>query len=197
MPPWRSLHSSVRVTQTPETLLIESMHQGGTLVTKQKSTKPTKPTKPMMRIIAKNRVAHHDYDIGETYEAGMVLTGTEVKSLRERAGNINDAFCIIRSGEAWLVGAHISPYSNGGVWNVDPDRRRKLLLHRKQIDSLDGKLRQKGLTLVPLELYFDEHNRVKLKIGIGRGKKIYDKRRDLATRQANRDMERALKERSR
>ena len=95
------------------------------------------------------------------------------------------------------MGCHIRPYSHGGVWNVDPDRRRKLLLHRRQIDYLDGKLRTKGVALVPLELYFDEHNRVKLQIGLGRGKKLYDKRQDLAARDSNREIERALKERSR
>lgn len=149
------------------------------------------------RVIARNRTARHDYEIGETFEAGIVLTGTEVKSLRERACQLTDAFCIIRGGEAWLVNAHIHPYSNGGVWNVDPDRRRKLLLHRREIDSLDGRLRTKGLALVPLELYFDEHNRVKLQLGVGRGKKLYDKRHDMARRQSDRDIQRALKERSR
>ena len=147
--------------------------------------------------IARNRTAEHDYEIMEVMEAGLVLTGTEVKSLRERACQITDAFCIIRRGEAWLVGAHIHPYSNGGVWNVDPDRRRKLLLHRREIDSLDGRMRTKGLALVPLEMYFDEHNRVKLALGVGRGKKLYDKRHDMARRQSDRDIQRALKERSR
>ena len=157
----------------------------------------TKSGKPTKRTIARNRTAKHDYEIMETYEAGVVLTGTEVKSLRERACQISDSFCIIRGGEVWLVNSHIHPYSNGGVWNVDPDRRRKLLMHRRQIDTLDSKLRTKGLALVPLELYFDEHNRVKLAVGLCRGKKDYDKRHDMATRQVNRDIERALKERSR
>jgi SsrA-binding protein len=147
--------------------------------------------------IARNRVARHDYEIMETYEAGIELTGTEVRSLRERASQISDSFCIIRSREVWWVGAHIHPYSNGGVWNVDPDRRRRLLLHRREIDSLDARLRTKGLALVPLELYFDEHNRVKLSLGLGRGKKLYDKRHDMAQRQTDRDIQRALKERSR
>ena len=126
-----------------------------------------------------------------------MLAGTEVKSLRERACQISDAFCIIRGREAWLVNSHIHPYSNGGVWNVDPDRRRKLLLHKRQIDLLDSKLRTKGLALVPLEIYFDEHNRVKVAIGLGRGKKTYDKRHDLARKAQDRDVQRALKERSR
>lgn len=155
------------------------------------------PGKRGKKTISRNRVARHDYEITETFEAGVVLTGTEVKSLRERACQINDSFCIIRKGEVWWVGAHIHPYSNGGVWNVDPDRRRKLLLHRRQIDNLDGRLRQKGLAIVPLELYFDEHNRVKLSLGVGQGKKLYDKRRDMAKRQSDLDIRRALKERSR
>ena len=155
------------------------------------------PGKRGKKTIARNRVARHDYEITETLEAGVVLTGTEVKSLRERACQINDSFCMIRHGEVFWVGAHIHPYSNGGVWNVDPDRRRKLLLHRRQIDSLDGRLRQKGLALVPLELYFDEHNRVKLQLGVGRGKKLYDKRADMAKRQSDLDIRRALKERNR
>ena len=161
-----------------------------------KSGKET-PGKRGKKTIARNRVARHDYEITETFEAGVVLTGTEVKSRRERACQINDAFCMIRHGEVFWVGAHIHPYSNGGVWNVDPDRRRKLLLHRRQIDSLDGRLRQKGLALVPLELYFDEHNRVKLQLGVGRGKKLYDKRADMAKRQSDLDIRRALKERNR
>ena len=163
--------------------------------TKQ-SGKPV-PGKKGKKTISRNRVAHHDYEILDTYEAGIELTGTEVKSLRERASQITDSFCIIRGGEVWLVGMHIHPYSNGGVWNVDPDRRRKLLLHRRQIDSLDQRLRTKGLALVPLEMYFDEHNRVKVQIGMGRGKKSYDKRADLAQKHVNRDIQRALKERSR
>ena len=155
------------------------------------------PGKKGKKSIARNRVARHDYEIGETFEAGVVLTGTEVKSLRERASQITDSFCIIRGGEVWWVGAHIHPYSNGGVWNVDPDRRRKLLLHRRQIDYLDGKLRTKGMALVPLEMYFDAHNRVKITIGLGRGKKLYDKRADMAKRDSDREIQRALKERSR
>lgn len=153
--------------------------------------------KPGKKTIAKNRSARHEYFIDETFEAGIELTGTEVKSLRERACQITDAFCLIRSREAWLHGVHVHPYSNGGVWNVDPDRKRRLLLHRRQIDYLDAKLRQKGVALVPLELYFDEHNRVKLAIGLGRGKKLYDKRADMARRDSDREIARALKEMSR
>ena len=152
---------------------------------------------PQKRSISKNRVARHDYEIGETWEAGIELTGTEVKSIRERPCQIRDSFCIIRGGEAFLVGVHIHPYSNGGVWNVDPDRRRRLLMHRRQIALIDAQLRTKGMALVPLELYFDEHNRVKLCVGIGRGKKLFDKRRDMARRDSDREIQRALKLRGR
>lgn len=149
------------------------------------------------KTIAKNRVAHREYFIDETFECGIVLSGTEVRSLRERACQITDAFALIRKGECWLNNVHIHPYSNGSIFNRDPDRRRKLLLHRKQIDYLDGKLRTRGTALVPLELYFDENGRVKLLLGLGRGKKLYDKRQDMAKRDAQREIERALKTRSR
>ena len=153
--------------------------------------------KPNIHVISKNRSAHHEYFIDETFEAGIVLTGTEVKSIRERACQITDAFVLIRGREAWLHGVHIHPYSHGTVWNADPDRKRKLLLHRRQIDYLDRKLRLQRVAIVPLQLYFDEHNRVKLTIGLGRGKKLYDKRDDMAKRDSNREIQRALKERSR
>lgn len=156
-----------------------------------------KQGKPEKKSIARNRSARHEYFIDETFEAGIELTGTEVKSLRERASQITDAFCLIRGGQCWLHGVHIHPYSNGGVWNRDPDRRRKLLLHRKEIDYLDGKLRNRGYALVPLELYFNEQGRVKLKLGLGRGKKLYDKREDMAKRDVQREIDRALKTRNR
>ena len=147
--------------------------------------------------IAHNRSARHEYEILETFECGVVLTGTEVKSLRDRGAQITDAFCLVRGREVWLHGVHIHPYSNGGVWNVDPDRKRKLLLHKSQITYLDAKLCQKGLALIPLDLLFDTHNRVKLVIGLARGKKLYDKRADAARRDSDREIQRALKERSR
>ncbi|MDY2788656.1 MAG: SsrA-binding protein SmpB [Atopobium sp.] len=149
------------------------------------------------KTIAKNRSAHYEYAIEETFEAGLVLCGTEVRSLRERACQITDSFCLIRAGQCWLHGVHIHPYSHGNVWNVDPNRKRQLLLHRRQIDYLDGKLRAKGTALIPLELYFDENNRVKLLIGLGVGKKLYDKRADMAKRDTDREIARALKERNR
>ena len=149
------------------------------------------------KLISKNRSAHHEYFIDETFECGIELSGTEVKSIRERACQITDTFALIRGGECWLVGLHIHPYSHGGVWNRDPDRRRRLLLHRKEIDFLDGKLRKRGYALVPLELYFNTDGRVKLLLGLGRGKKLYDKREDMAKRDVQREIDRALKERNR
>lgn len=155
------------------------------------------PGRHERKSISRNRSAHHAYFIDETFEAGLVLTGTEVRSLRERGCQITDSFVTVRDGEAWLVGVHIHPYANGTIWNPDPDRRRKLLLHKHQIRYLDQKLRTKGLAVVPLELFFDEHNRAKLIIGVGRGKKLYDKRDDMARRQSEREIQRALKEHSR
>ena len=155
------------------------------------------PKKHERKTIAKNRSARHEYQIEETLEAGLVLRGTEVRSLRERAAQITDSFCLIRNGECWLHGVHIAPFSHGSIFNVDSDRKRKLLLHRRQIDYLDGKLRTKGMALVPLEMYFDDHNRVKLVRGLGRGKKLYDKRADMAGRDVEREIARTLKERNR
>jgi SsrA-binding protein len=149
------------------------------------------------KTISRNRSARHEYFIDETFEAGIELTGTEVRSLRERPCQITDAFCLIRKGECWLHGVHIHPFSHGNICNTDPDRKRRLLLHRKQIDYLDGKLRTKGMALIPLELLFDDHNRVKIIIGLAKGKKLYDKRDDMAKRDAQRDIARALKERNR
>ena len=160
-------------------------------------TQGGKQDRSARRLIAKNRSARHEYEVLETFEAGIELTGTEVRSLRERACQLSDSFCLIRGRECWLHGVHIHPYSNGGVWNVDPDRKRRLLLHRKQIDYLDNQLRQKGLALVPLDIYFNEQNRVKLTVALVRGKKLYDKRADMARRDTNREIARALKERSR
>ena len=149
------------------------------------------------KLIAKNRSARHEYTIEETYECGVELAGTEVKSLRERACQITDTFALIRGGECWLMGVHIHPYSHGSIFNRDPDRRRKLLLHRREIDHLDAKLRIKGYALVPLELYFNADGRVKLLLGLGRGKKLYDKREDMAKRDMQREIERTLKARNR
>lgn len=156
-----------------------------------------KGKEPTIKVIAKNKTAGRDFFIDETFEAGLVLTGTEVRSLREHNCQITDAFVLIRGGEAWLHGVHILPFSHGNIANVNPDRKRKLLLHRRQIDYLASKVQQQGCALAALQMYFDEHNRVKVEIGLARGKKLYDKRADMAKRDANREIERALKERNR
>ena len=142
--------------------------------------------------IVDNRRARHDYHFLERVEAGLVLTGTEVKSLRQGRASLQQAYAEIRNGEAWLVGAHISVYDQGNIANHDPDRDRKLLLHRREVDSLDGKVRERGLTLVPTRLYFRD-GRAKVELALARGKEQRDKRRDIAKREAQRDMERALK----
>ena len=146
------------------------------------------------KLIAENRRARHDYHLLERLEAGLTLTGTEVKSLRAGQATLQRAFADIRDGEVWLVGAHIPEYAQGNVANHDPDRDRKLLLHRREIDSLLGKVREKGLTLVPTKLYF-KNGRVKVEIALARGKEQRDKRRDLAERDARRQIDRAMKER--
>src|SRR5256885_1065942 len=146
------------------------------------------------KLIVDNRRARHDYHLLERVEAGLVLTGTEVKSLREGRASLQQAYADVRDGEAWLVGAHISVYEQGNVANHDPDRDRKLLLHKKELASLAGKVTQRGLTLVPTKLYF-KGGRVKVELALARGKEVRDKRRDIAKREADRDMQRALKAR--
>jgi SsrA-binding protein len=146
------------------------------------------------KLIVDNRRARHDYHFLEKVEAGLVLTGTEVKSLREGRASLQQAYADVRDGEAWLVGAHISVYDQGNIANHDPDRDRKLLLHRREVDSLGGKVRERGLTLVPTRLYFRD-GRAKVELALARGKEQRDKRRDLVKREAQRDMERALKSR--
>jgi SsrA-binding protein len=147
------------------------------------------------KLIARNKKAFYDYAIDETFEAGVVLTGTEVKSLRENKATLRDAFATVRDGEVWLHNLHISPYSHGNLANVRPDRARKLLLHRREIRYLTGKTKERGYTLIPLRLYFNEANRVKVELGVGKGKKLFDKRRDIAKRDHERDVERAFRER--
>ena len=149
-----------------------------------------------MKPIAENRRARHDYHLLEKLEAGIALTGTEIKSLRDGQVTLQRAFAELREGEAYLVGAHISEYAQGNLQNHDPDRDRKLLLHRREIDSLLGKTRERGLTLVPTRMYFKD-GRVKVEIALARGKEARDKRRDLAERDAQRQIERALKDRRR
>jgi SsrA-binding protein len=146
------------------------------------------------KLIVDNRRARHDYHFLEKVEAGLVLTGTEVKSLRDGRASLQQAYAEVRDGEAWLVGAHISVYDQGNIANHDPDRDRKLLLHRKEVDSLATKVRERGLTLVPTRLYFRD-GRAKVELALARGKEGRDKRRDIARREAQRDMERVLKTR--
>ena len=147
------------------------------------------------KLIAKNKKAFHDYAVDETFEAGIVLTGTEVKSLRESGTTLRDAFATVRGGEVWLHNVHIAPYSHGNRANVETDRVRKLLLHRRQIRYLTGKTKERGYTLVPLKLYFGKTNRAKVELGLGKGKKLFDKRRDIAKRDSDREIERAFRER--
>lgn len=147
--------------------------------------------------IAKNRRAFHDYEILETFEAGIELTGTEVRSLRDNNAQLTDAFALVRQGEAWLNNLHIAPFENGNIANVDPDRRRKLLLHKKQIRYLAEKTQEKGLAIVPLKMYFNDRNLVKVEIALARGKKLYDKRNSMKERDVKREIDRALKDRSR
>ena len=146
------------------------------------------------RIIADNRKARHDYFVIETYEAGIELFGTEVKSLRSGGCNLKDSYCEIDKGEMFALGVHISPYEQGNIFNREPLRPKKLLLHKAEIMKLTGLVSREGYTLVPLSLYF-KGSRVKMALGLCKGKKNYDKREDIARRDADRDIERAMKER--
>jgi SsrA-binding protein len=148
------------------------------------------------KLIAENRRARHEYHLLERYEAGLVLEGSEVKSLREGRAELKRSYADIRDGELWLVGSHIAPYEQAGDRNHDPDRDRKLLLHRNEIASLIGKVQERGFTIVPTRLYF-KNGRAKVEIALARGKDVRDKRRDIARREADRQIERALKQRSR
>jgi SsrA-binding protein len=145
------------------------------------------------KVIATNRKAFHDYTIEEKFEAGIVLKGTEVKSLREGKVNLRDSYARVDRNEIFLVHCHISPYSHGNIMNHDPLRPRKLLLHRKEINKLLGKTQQKGLTLVPLRIYFSPRGQAKVEIGVAKGKKLYDRREAIKEREAGREMERAMK----
>jgi len=142
--------------------------------------------------VARNPRATHDYHLLETWETGIVLTGTEVKSLRNGKASIKEAYATVRNGEVWLEGMHITPYEQGNRWNPAPVRSRKLLMHRREIQRLIGGVEQKGLTLVPLELYFSR-GRAKVAISLARGKKSHDRREDLKRRDAEREMARAIK----
>ncbi len=152
--------------------------------------------KEAVKLAAQNKKAYHDYFVEETYEAGIELFGTEVKSIRAGTVNMKDSYCVIEKGELYATGLHISPYEKGNVFNKDPLRDRRLLMHKKEILKLLGLVTQDGLTLVPLKLYF-KGSRVKVEIGLCKGKKLYDKRDSLAKKEAGRDIERAMKERNR
>jgi SsrA-binding protein len=145
-----------------------------------------------VKLIAENRKARHEYHLLERFEAGLVLTGTEVKSLRQGGASLQQAYADVRDGEAWLIGAHIAEYGQGNVFNHETDRDRKLLLHRKEIASLLGKVRERGLTLVPTRLYFKD-GKAKVELALARGKEQRDKRRDIAKRDAQRQIDRELK----
>lgn len=141
-----------------------------------------------------NRKARHDFHIEETYEAGIALTGTEVKSLRAGKGNLKDSYARIENGELLLYNMHISQYEQGNRFNHDPTRTRKLLMHKREIMRLFGYVKEKGYSLVPLRVYVNERGKVKVEIALAKGKKLYDKRQDIARRDAERDMEKAFKE---
>lgn len=148
------------------------------------------------KVLATNRKAYHDYQIEETYETGVALTGTEIKSVRAGSVNLRDSYAQVKNGELWLMNVHIAPYEPASRQNVDPYRDRKLLMHRKEILRLFGRVMEKGLTLVPLKMYLKK-NRAKLEIGLARGKRQYDKREAIGKRDAAREMDRAIKTRGR
>jgi SsrA-binding protein len=145
-----------------------------------------------IKIVAENRKARHDYFIEETYEAGLSLQGTEVKSLRAGKANLKDSFVLVRDGEAFVHNLHISPYEQGNRFNHEPTRSRRLLLHRHEINKLVGSIKLKGLALIPLKIYFKK-GKAKMEIALAKGKKLYDKRQDLADKDAKREMERAFR----
>ncbi|GAW91780.1 SsrA-binding protein SmpB [Calderihabitans maritimus] len=146
-----------------------------------------------IKVVTENRKARHDYYIEETYEAGIALKGTEVKSLRAGKANLKDSFARVENGEIFLYNMHISAYEKGNRFNHDPKRTRKLLLHKAEINRLMGKTQEKGLTLIPLKVYFNERGKAKVELGLAKGKKLYDKRRDIAERDARREIEKALR----
>ena len=149
-----------------------------------------------VKIAAQNRKAHHDYFVEDRYESGIQLAGTEVKSIRAGTLNLKDAYCTVKDGELWVHGMHISPYEKGNIFNKDPVRPRRLLMHRREIRKLHALVKQDGYTLVPLSVYFKDA-RVKLEVGLCKGKKNYDKRDSAARRDASREIDRAMKERNR
>jgi SsrA-binding protein len=144
------------------------------------------------KVVAQNKKAHHDYTIVDTIEAGLVLTGTEIKSVRAARINLKDGYAQIKKGEAWLVNVHIAPYEEGNIWNQDPTRTRKLLLHKKQIAKLEGEVKGTGMTLVPLKVYIKD-GFAKVLIGLAKGKHDYDKRESIKRREQDRDLKRTIK----
>ena len=146
----------------------------------------------MSELIAKNPVAYHNYFIEDTLEAGIVLTGTEIKSIRAGKVNLKDSYASIKNGEAYIYGMHISPYEHGNIFNKDPIRDRKLLLNKREINKLHEMIKQKGYSLIPISIYF-KNSYVKVELGIGKGKKLYDKREDIAKKEAERKIDRAMK----
>jgi len=148
-----------------------------------------------MKIVAQNRKAYHDYFIEETLEAGMVLTGTEVKSLRDAKANLMDSYVLIKDNEVFLFNCHISPYTHGNIMNHDPVRTRKLLLHKKELAKLQAKAAQKGYSVIPLKLYFKD-GRAKAEIGLAKGKKQYEKRETIKKKEADREIQRAMRARN-
>ncbi len=149
------------------------------------------------KLVASNKKARHDYFIENTYEAGLVLTGTEIKSVRQGKVNIKESFAKVENGEVFVYGMNISQYDHGNIYNVDPLRPRKLLLNRSEIRKIDSVLMQQGLTLIPLSVYLNDKGLAKMEIGIARGKKLYDKRNDIAKRDAGRAIDRLVKTRNR
>ena len=148
-----------------------------------------------VKSVTSNKKAYHDYYILEKFEAGVELFGTEVKSIRQGNVNLKDAFCFVRNGELFAHGVHVSPYEKGNIFNRDPLRPKRLLMHKKEISRLHGRIQQDGLTLVPLSVYFKD-SRVKLELGLARGKKLYDKREAAAEKSSEREMDRHIKERN-
>ena len=166
-----------------------------TTVKKPRQAEPVERDANAKRVVLLNRKARHEYTILDTFDAGLALAGTEVKSIRGGRANIQDAFARVEDGEVWLHNMHVAPYEHGTYWNLDTRRRRKLLLHRREIAEIRAKLEQKGLALVPLRLYF-QRGYAKVELGVGRGKKLYDRREDIAKRDVEREQRREMASRS-
>ena len=160
----------------------------------QKNKQPAQQDKPAIKVVADNRRARHDYELIEFYEAGIELAGTEVKSMRQGKANLQDSFARVEDGQLWLYNCHISPYDHGNRFNHDPVRKRRLLMHRREIQKIKSRMQEKGLTLVPLKLFF-KRNWVKVDLALARGKHLYDKREAIAKRDTKRQLDRLVKQR--